>query len=35
LFDGDMAAADFRQNTAMWGVREIGQSDGARLYQLQ
>jgi hypothetical protein len=35
LFDADMAAADFRENTALWGVREVGQSDGARLYELQ
>jgi hypothetical protein len=35
LFDADMAAADFRQNTALWGVREVGQSGGARLYELQ
>ena len=35
LFDADIAAADFRQNTALWGVREVGQSDGARLYELQ
>jgi hypothetical protein len=35
LFDADLAAADFRQNTALWGVREVGQSDGARLYELQ
>ena len=35
LFDADLAAADFRQNTALWGVREVGQSDGSRLYELQ
>ena len=35
LFDADVAAADFRAYTARWGVREIGQSNGARLYQLQ
>jgi hypothetical protein len=35
LFDADVAAADFRANAARWGVREIGQSNGARLYQLQ
>jgi hypothetical protein len=35
LFDADMAAADFRRNAALWGVREVGQSDGARLYELQ
>jgi hypothetical protein len=35
LFDADMAAADFGQNAALWGVREVGQSDGARLYELQ
>jgi hypothetical protein len=35
LFDADVAAADFRQNTALWGAREVGQSNGARLYELQ
>jgi hypothetical protein len=35
LFDADVAAADFRANTARWGVREVGQANGARLYQLQ
>jgi hypothetical protein len=35
LFDADLPAADFRRNTALWGVREVGQSDGARLYELQ
>jgi hypothetical protein len=35
LFDADVAAADFRENTARWGVREVGQANGARLYQLQ
>jgi hypothetical protein len=35
LFDADAAAADFRRNAALWGVREVGQSDGARLYELQ
>jgi hypothetical protein len=35
LFDADVAAAEFRNNAALWGVREVGQSDGARLYQLQ
>jgi hypothetical protein len=40
LFDADVAAADFREHTALWGAREVGQSKvgqstGARLYQLQ
>jgi hypothetical protein len=35
LFDADVAAADFRRNAALWGVREVGQSDGARLYELR
>jgi hypothetical protein len=35
LFDADIAAADFRANSALWGVREVGHSNGARLYQLQ
>ena len=35
LFDADVAAADFRENAARWGVRQVGQSSGARLYQLQ
>jgi uncharacterized membrane protein YGL010W len=34
LFDSDLAAADFRRNTTLWGVREVGQSSGARLYEL-
>jgi Dolichyl-phosphate-mannose-protein mannosyltransferase len=35
LFDTDVAAGDFRQNLTRWGVREVGQSNGARLYELQ
>ncbi len=35
LFDADIAAADFRANAALWGVREVAQSNGARLYELQ
>jgi hypothetical protein len=35
LFDADLPAADFRRNAALWGVREVAQSDGARLYELQ
>lgn len=34
LFDGDFGAADLRQNSALWGVREVGEYQGARLYQL-
>ena len=34
LFDADVAAEDFRRNTALWGVREVGQANGAKLYQL-
>jgi hypothetical protein len=35
LFDVDLAAPDFRANAALWGAREVGHSNGARLYQLQ
>jgi hypothetical protein len=35
LFDADVAAADFRDNTALWGVREVGETNGARLYELR
>ncbi len=34
LFDADVAAEDFRRNTALWGVREVGHANGAKLYQL-
>jgi hypothetical protein len=35
LFESDMAAADFQANPTLWGVHEVGRSNGARLYQLQ
>jgi hypothetical protein len=35
LFDADVAAADFREHTTLWGVREVGESNGGRLYELQ
>ena len=34
LFDEDVGADDLRRNAARWGVREVAESGGARLYQL-
>lgn len=34
FFDGEFGADDFRQNAAQWGVRQVGEYRGTRLYQL-
>ena len=34
LFDGEPGAAELQHNSAAWGIREIGEYKGARLYQL-
>ncbi len=34
VFDGELGAGDLRARAADWGVREIAQYKGARLYQL-
>jgi hypothetical protein len=34
LFDGEWGADDFRSNQDLWGIRQIGEAEGARLYQL-
>jgi hypothetical protein len=34
IFDDEFGAADFRSNQDLWGIREIGQAEGGRLYQL-
>jgi hypothetical protein len=34
LFDGEYGADDFRENQDLWGIRQVGEVDGARLYRL-
>ncbi len=34
IFDGEAGAEDLRRNTGLWGVREVGEVQGARLYEL-
>jgi hypothetical protein len=34
IFDEETGAADYRLHAASWGLREVGQADGARLYKL-
>jgi hypothetical protein len=34
LFDGEFGADDFQANQDLWGIRQIGEAQGARLYQL-
>jgi hypothetical protein len=34
LFSDEWDSADFRANQDLWGVRQLGEADGARLYQL-
>jgi hypothetical protein len=34
LFDGETGAEDLRQNAVLWGIRQAGEFQGARLYQL-
>ena len=35
VFDDEFGADDFRTNQDLWGIRQIGESRGGRLYQLQ
>ncbi len=34
LFDGEFGADDFQANQDLWGIRQAGEAQGARLYQL-
>jgi hypothetical protein len=34
VLDEEFCAAEFRDNAGLWGVRQIGETGGARLYQL-
>jgi hypothetical protein len=34
IFDSDLGADDLRRNAGLWGIRQVGESKGARLYQL-
>jgi len=34
VFDGEFGADDLRRNIGLWGIRQIGEYKGARLYQL-
>jgi hypothetical protein len=34
VFDGEFGADDLRGNTGLWGIRQVGEYKGARLYQL-
>jgi hypothetical protein len=34
VFDSDFGAGDFRLNAGLWGIRQVGEYKGARLYQL-
>jgi hypothetical protein len=34
VFDGEFGADDLRRNAGLWGVQEVGEYKGARLYQL-
>jgi hypothetical protein len=34
VFDDEFGADDFRANQDLWGIRQIGETEGARLYQL-
>jgi hypothetical protein len=34
MFDGEFGADDLQRNIAAWGVRQVGEYKGARLYQL-
>jgi hypothetical protein len=34
LFDGEFGSNDFQANQDLWGIRQIGEAQGARLYQL-
>ncbi|HLK67215.1 MAG TPA: glycosyltransferase family 39 protein [Bryobacteraceae bacterium] len=34
MFDGEFGADDFQKNAALWGVLQVAEQQGARLYQL-
>ncbi len=34
IFDGEFGAEDVREHAAEWGVRQVGEAQGGRLYQL-
>ena len=34
LFDGEFGAADLRTHADLWGIRQVSEDQGARLYQL-
>ncbi|MBZ5620642.1 MAG: glycosyltransferase family 39 protein [Acidobacteriia bacterium] len=34
MFDGEFGADDLQRNAALWGVRQVAEYQGARLYQL-
>jgi hypothetical protein len=34
IFDDEIGAADYRLHAAQWGLKEVGEADGARLYKL-
>jgi len=34
LFDDEFGAGDFQANQDLWGIRQVGETQGARLYQL-
>ena len=34
MFDGEFGSDDLRQHTDLWGIRQVGEYRGARLYQL-
>jgi hypothetical protein len=34
VFDGEFGADDFGRNAGLWGIRQVGEYRGARLYQL-
>jgi hypothetical protein len=34
MFDGEFGADDLQKNADQWGVHQVGEYQGARLYQL-
>ncbi len=34
VFDGEFGADDLQRNAGLWGIRQVGEDKGARLYQL-
>jgi hypothetical protein len=34
VFDGEFGADDLRRNTGLWGISQVGEYKGARLYRL-